>query len=232
MNNQTNKILGIIFILLGIGYLGDQFQLWSFTIFFAGWWTLFLIIPGVVSMITSGVKSHNVLLTGIGIYLFLWVNDIVRFRFTFQLMIAVMFIYLGVKLITSKQVQYSSTNHRDFSNTKAGSSNSEHLRITSIFANQNYAFNDRIYTCKVDCTCSTLRIDLRHADVSELKALDIDCVGGSVDLYIAKDVNVNVRRDNFLGSCSIPMPIEDKKIDIYIRTSCVLGQIRIIRVDK
>mgnify|MGYP003315680921 CR=1 FL=1 len=42
MDNKLSKIFGIVLVLIGIGYLGDQFDFWNFTIFFRGWWCVLI----------------------------------------------------------------------------------------------------------------------------------------------------------------------------------------------
>ena len=46
MTYRVKRILwGLVFVAIGIGYLGTQLDWWDFTIFFPGWWTMLLILP-------------------------------------------------------------------------------------------------------------------------------------------------------------------------------------------
>ena len=60
-NRISNIIWGLLLIIVGIGYAGDTLGFWNFTIFFAGWWTLFIIIPCIVSLIQRGVNGGNLI---------------------------------------------------------------------------------------------------------------------------------------------------------------------------
>ena len=67
MKNQMtqNKIEAIgngIALLLGLAFLGDVFDLWSFNPF-SGWWVLFLYIPAVCGFLTKGITTGGVMLT-------------------------------------------------------------------------------------------------------------------------------------------------------------------------
>ena len=44
-------IWGLIFVAVGIIFGGNALNIWYIDIFFPGWWTLFLIIPGLISMV-------------------------------------------------------------------------------------------------------------------------------------------------------------------------------------
>ena len=54
MKDLGNKILGIIFIVIGIIIMLNALDVTSIDVFFDGWWTLFIIIPSLVSLINQG----------------------------------------------------------------------------------------------------------------------------------------------------------------------------------
>ena len=58
-NKLSNGFLGLAFVAIGCALLGNIFFDWNFTIFFDGWWTLFIIIPCVYSMLRTGINSYN-----------------------------------------------------------------------------------------------------------------------------------------------------------------------------
>ena len=49
----SRSLLGLLLIVIGVGYMGNHLGLWEgFDIFFDGWWAiLFILIPAVLSMI-------------------------------------------------------------------------------------------------------------------------------------------------------------------------------------
>ena len=63
---QSRLITAIILIVVGLLLLADRLGWIDFTLFFNGWWTLFLIIPGVYSIAKNGVQVGNTLLVVIG----------------------------------------------------------------------------------------------------------------------------------------------------------------------
>ncbi len=69
---MTNrKLFGLILVVLGALFLLQQFEVFNFNIFFDGWWTLFLIVPAVMSMSKQGMTTGNSVLLVIGVVLFL-----------------------------------------------------------------------------------------------------------------------------------------------------------------
>ena len=53
MKDLGNKILGLIFIVIGIIIMLNALDVTNIDIFFDGWWTLFIIIPSLVSLINQ-----------------------------------------------------------------------------------------------------------------------------------------------------------------------------------
>lgn len=66
---STNIIIGILLVVAAIGYIGNVFEVWHFTLFFPGWWTLFLIIPAVIAIAADGFHTSWAVLLGVGILL-------------------------------------------------------------------------------------------------------------------------------------------------------------------
>lgn len=65
MRDRNNRILGIVLIVVGGLFLLDALNIIN-GIFFDGWWTLFLIIPGLYSMTRQGITVGNTILVIIG----------------------------------------------------------------------------------------------------------------------------------------------------------------------
>ena len=65
---MTNKkVFGVVLIVLGVLFLLDKLNVIPFNIFFEGWWTLFLIVPALMSMSKQGVTVGNMILLIIGV---------------------------------------------------------------------------------------------------------------------------------------------------------------------
>ena len=60
--NKIEAIGNGIALLLGLAFLGDVFDLWSFNPF-SDWWVLFLYIPAICGFLTKGVTPGGVMLT-------------------------------------------------------------------------------------------------------------------------------------------------------------------------
>ncbi|MBN2539912.1 MAG: hypothetical protein JXB08_00145 [Bacilli bacterium] len=64
---KNRNLFAVVLIVLGALLLINAFGWFTFNIFFDGWWTLFLIIPAIVSMSRTGVTVGNAVLLVIGV---------------------------------------------------------------------------------------------------------------------------------------------------------------------
>ena len=91
-------LTGLIFIVIGIGYVGKFAGIWpEFTVFFPGWWTLFIIIPMLFSVVNDGPGVFNVAVLLIGVALLLS-NDaygIIEFKQFIWIALAALLILIG-----------------------------------------------------------------------------------------------------------------------------------------
>ena len=66
--NVGRVLVGLVLIGAAVLLLGAAFGFWG-AVSLDGWWTLFLIIPGLSSLFTNGPRIWNLLLIGLGVWL-------------------------------------------------------------------------------------------------------------------------------------------------------------------
>jgi predicted membrane protein len=99
MKNTTSRpVLGIIFILLGILLAAKVFGLFDY-ISFNGWWTFFIIIPCFLGLFQGNNFSGSFFGLGIGIILFLGMNQLISWRVAPQLIAGLVFAAIGLSFL-------------------------------------------------------------------------------------------------------------------------------------
>lgn len=229
MNNITSKLLGLFFIFMGIGYLGNQLDLWSFSIFFNGWWGCLIALLGICSMIDNGITTGNTITSALGIYFFLVSNDFVSFRITFQFVIAIILIYVGIRLVFFKEkkpflFKGKSVSQEDTMNKK--------LYIHTSFGTRKTTCNDALESCRIENVFGTVFVDLREANLESLDKLSLESVFGSIDILIPANVNLKVKRENIFATCYIDESHTSGGYDVVVKETCVFGSIRIMKTKK
>lgn len=97
MNRSNKTFWGIVLIIVGVLFLLNRLGLIN-NILFSGWWTLFLIIPALYKMITSGVETGNVILLCVGVYFLI---DAQGWPYAY-LVLPVALVGLGISLLAKK----------------------------------------------------------------------------------------------------------------------------------
>ncbi len=224
MKNKESNTLGIVLILLGIFLAGKAFLDWNFTIFFDGWWTLFIIIPNVLAIKKEGFTTKSGVGLIIGILLFLWARDFLDFGTIIKLAIPVALIIWGCRIVLG-----SKTNRKRIASGdvlyKQGCP-----EYSAIFGAQEITCNNEIF---VGATCNAIfggiDVDLRGAYINEDVAMNCSAIFGGIDVRVPSDVNVRVSCvpifggvDNRLAKRNIP-----GAPTLYINATCMFGGIDI-----
>jgi predicted membrane protein len=119
MNRWNAKVLwGFGLILFGLALTARELELITFRVFFPGWWTLFIIIPCVKSIIQRKDGIITQIGLGLGLLLLLRAQGFVSLEFG-TLFVAIIFLVVGLSLIFKKphnnhdRAKYSENVRRD-----------------------------------------------------------------------------------------------------------------------
>ena len=95
----TTIVIGTLFLLAGIAIGGTMLGIFDFSINFAGWWTMFLIIPALLTMIQGGINIGNLVLLSVGVILLLDAQNVLPPNFSWRLMLPLVLFIVGFKLL-------------------------------------------------------------------------------------------------------------------------------------
>lgn len=198
-------IFGILIIAIGIILSGNIFNIWHIDIFFDGWWTLFLIVPGIISILRRGFNWGSGIIVTIGLIFLLDSQDIVDSRIMWKLIFPIVLIAIGISIITSFfrrdkyhfEIEYSSDGESYESDTindddrSYKTDNSQHPRYSTILGGGEIKNNsDNLKSVTIEAILGGFDLDLRDAKINEDIDLDITVVLGGVDIYLPSNVEV------------------------------------------
>ena len=95
----STVVVGILFLAAGVLIGGSMLGLFDFYVNLNGWWTLFLIIPALLSMTQSGPNAGNAILLGIGTLLLLDAQGILPRNFSWRLVFPLVLLVVGVQIL-------------------------------------------------------------------------------------------------------------------------------------
>lgn len=80
-------IVGMLFLATGIVIGGSMLGYFNFSINFAGWWTLFLIVPAILAIVQGGFNAGNVILLAVGGILLMEAQEVLPASFSWRLIL-------------------------------------------------------------------------------------------------------------------------------------------------
>lgn len=226
-NKSSSFIWGIIFIIAGIGFVGNAFNIWNFTLFFDGWWTLFIIIPTLVSIFQNGPRPVSICGFIIGVLLFLssqgWFNGSIIEK----LIVPIIFIAIGVSMIRRNTGSHS----RRYIPDGAGSG-TYRRDYTGIFSGQNVLFNENevFEGCTMNAVFGSVTLDLRDCIINQDVAIECSAIFGGIDIYIPMDVNIKISSTPIFGGVGNKLrnrPYVQGAPTIYVNALCMFGGVDI-----
>lgn len=216
MKRNYSLLLGAAIIAIGVGYLCNALFNWNFSIFFDGWWTLFLIIPALVKMIKHGAKRPYVTVLLFGIFLFIICN------IPSMMILPSCIILLGVLILyyTIASPKIKPPHDYRFSN-QSHASQQPPQNAPRFTENHSYAQNDSAdfpyYSAslskitvknssnnlsggQIEAFMGVAEVDCSMAIIREDCTITISATMGAVNLILPQNVKLNIVPSNIMGS--------------------------------
>lgn len=223
-NRISNIIWGLLLIVVGIGYAGNTLGFWDFSLFFKGWWTLFIIIPCLVNLIQYGPNGGNIVGLVIGAALLLSAQGIVGFALLWKLLVPVLLILLGISILlsnTRRRIKDQQGNKIPYE--KEGQ---ESFDVSAVFGSRKAKYNGQVFEgATVNAVFGSVNMDLRMAVIEHDVRIDATAVFGGIDIQVPSNVVVKVMSTPVLGGVSnkAMAPTEVPCHTLYLNATCVFG---------
>lgn len=254
MKKANGALIGLIFLVVGFLYACSALDIIQFTIFFPGFWTLFLIVPCFYGLFRKGEdKTGYIIGLIVGICFLINAQDF-SFHIDFWPMIlAILCILIGVRLIfpnhsrKSKHihVEFNSGNGSEGSNRADGqtetyfeskttdSTNGGYINVSAVLGGRETRMDNEVFTgADVTAVLGGADLDLRNAIINEDVFINVTAVMGGVEIYLP--ANVKVVADSctaVLGGVDVSrayanIPAMDAP-KVIVSGSCVMGGVDI-----
>ncbi len=228
-NKISNAIWGLIFIIAGLGIAGDVLNLWEFTPFFPGWWTLFIIIPCGISLIRDGINVGSIV--GLFIGFTLLASQYVDFNFDiWKLIVPGILVLIGLRILFQGAFRpriHMSNQFNDSGNTSYSSANRR--EYSAVFASNNVHVTDEFLGTNLNAVFGGIVLDLRDAVIQSDVEINASAIFGGIDLYLPRGVNIKINNVPIFGGVSnkVGKQAEPGAPTIYLNSTCMFGGIDI-----
>lgn len=225
MKQQWSRILlGVVLILAGLGYAGDVMDFWHFDLFFDGWWSLFIIVPCLFSIVENGFDTGNSLGLVFGLMLLFSARGLLSWHRMIQLMFPALLIILGIGLLARPRrvpVPAGEAPPMDLSHAP---------ELSAIFSHETRRIVNTITGgARLTAVFGSLTVDLRDAVIAQDIQLKTTAVFGSVRLLLPENTLVYTRGVSLFGrtynqmSSSLP----ENSPRIYLDATNVFGSTQV-----
>lgn len=212
MKKGSSIFWGLVLILVGIIFLGNNIGIWDINIFFKGWWSLFIIIPSIYGLFTSDSRGGSVISLTVGILLLLAAQDIISYGMIWKILVPIIIIVVGLSLIFSSRI----TRKKMDKNAK---------EYVAIFSGVDEKIDNLTSDFKVVSVFGGVDLDLRNAKLDKDIYIEAVTVFGGIDLKLPDKVKVVASGVPIFGG--LENKCEDNTGDetITIHYTCVFGGI-------
>ena len=222
MKTGKSIMWGLALVILGVLLSLDAFEVINFDLFFNGWWTLFLIVPGFIGVFADDNKTSSFVLMVIGILLLLACQDIITFKLLGKLILPLILLCVGVSLLFSNILNKNVKKAIDGVNSKAQG------EYNAIFSGQDVRLDKEEFKgTNVNAVFGGAKIDLRGAIIKEDAVINAKAIFGGIDLLMPDTVNVKVKSNSVFGGIENKTTNDNKKVTVYVDATCIFGGIDI-----
>ena len=227
-------IWGIAIIALGIIFGGNALGLFSLDIFFDGWWTLFIIVPSVVSLITDKDKIMSLGFIAVGVILLLAAQNVFSYDVAWKVILAVFLVAVGLSIIV-RSIFHSK-------NDQEVAKKIEKLKNGKTMDSQFAAFSgsDRVYKdetfngSNLSAIFGGVSLDLRNAKFTSDTVIKAFALFGGIDIIVPENIQVKLKSGFIFGGISDDRKsvTEKGKYTIYIDATGGFGGVNITDKTK
>lgn len=221
MRKRISSVLwGLIFIAAGIGIVGHMAGAWELNLLFAGWWTVFLIVPALLGMIEHGIRIGNSIGLVLGVALLACCQGWLPWEVLSRMLVPTVMILIGGVMV------FKNLFHLNLGRVKVP--NEKRLEELVVFSGKNLLVQDQFYGMDGEAVFSGLTIDLRGAKIEENISIDVLAVFGGVDILLPANVSVKLSDLSLFGGCSNGRnysPVDGPTV--YINATALFGGVEV-----
>ncbi len=209
-------ILGVLVIALGTIWGLNLLEITDINLFFDGWWTLFIIVPCLLGLITDQDKVGNLIGLAIGILLLLSRQNVLGDIPVWKLILPLLVVGVGLNILL----------HAIFPRKKPKATVGGKTH-SAIFGGEDIRFGHEPFEgCTLTAIFGGIELDLRDAVITEDVTVDATAIFGGVDITLPDNVKVKVSATSVLGGVdNKTRSTQEDAPTVHITGTCVFGGI-------
>ncbi|MEG0876560.1 MAG: hypothetical protein RSF77_05435 [Oscillospiraceae bacterium] len=216
----SNVLLGLALIALGLIYGGNVLNLWSFDLSLSGWWTLFIIVPCLHSIIAYGFKSVTVVGLGVGILMLLSEQNILPDNMGYKLIFPLAVVVIGLGIIFKRSVKLPPEFKNGFCSHGNGGN------YYAIFGGNRPHFDGMVFTGAASSAIfGGVELFLQNSIINENCVINCNSIFGGTEIRLPSNVRVIVQSTPIFGdtSCKFQSSTATDAPTVLIKAVSIFG---------
>ncbi|MBO7131872.1 hypothetical protein J6V85_01215 [Candidatus Saccharibacteria bacterium] len=228
-------IWGVAIIALGLVFGLNAFGLFNFNIFFDGWWTLFIIVPSVISLITEKDKLASLGFIAAGVILLLAAQDVFSYDVAWKVILAIFLVVAGLTIIIRSTFHNKNDQEVEKKVKEAEKDGKTMDSQMAIFSGSDRVYKDETFQgSNLVAIFGGTKLNLKNAKFEKDTVIKAFTLFGGIDIIVPDDVKVKLKSGFIFGGFSDDRknPSEKGKHTIYIDAAGGFGGITITNKDE
>lgn len=231
--NFSSVIWGIILVAAGVIFALNALDVTNIDIFFKGWWTLFIIVPCTVSLITDRHFDNvtgNLFGIAIGVFLLLCARGVLDYSIIWKLLLPLFIVILGLKMLFRGLVGRKSWDENDENDEDddEDDNKADFDTANAIFSAHRINYDGmEFHSAEINVIFGSAQLDLRKAIIEGNCKVRTNSIFGGVSVLVPENVNVKVNGNGIFGGVSDKTTHREGAPTIYIKSDFVFGGVSI-----
>ncbi len=221
---NAGNLMGILLIVAGVVIAGNVMNWWNISLFFRGWWTLFIIIPCAGNVRRYGMRTGwgAGLILGVMMLLTQW--HLFSLGWAIKLVLPVLLILYGLYVI-GNGVHFNRVAPDGTTDSRLGGS------YNAFFSgNETCLPSEEFFGASTTAVFGGVELDLRSAIIVEDVTIDATAIFGGIEIYLPDDVNVKLTSTALFGASDngVKRVTVPEWPTVYIRSTAIFGGVEIL----
>jgi hypothetical protein len=221
--NASRAVFGLLIVALGCLVFAKNAG-YIINLSFNGWWTLFIILPCLASMITNGIKMPNTAGLLIGLYFLSREQHWLPRDFEQK------FFWAGVLILFGLWVLFGSFSHGSVFHGRASTANtgdfSDRPEYIAIFCGNDIRNNSpELKGAKLTAIFGGLDVNMEDAVPAGNIRIEANAIFGGIDIVAPKNANIVLKGVPIFGGCenAASKPFDPSLPTVTIEAAAIFG---------
>ena len=189
---------------------------WDFSIFFRGWWTLFLIVPSIISLVRREGIGTSFLILVLGVLMLLASQEVIEWSTIWKVFAPIIIIVVGLSIIFG---------NRKVREKKVRVNAKEYV---AIFSGIDEVINKIESDFKITSIFGGVELDMRDVKLDSDLVIDCFTLFGGIDIRLPKDVKIEVNGLPIFGGVENKYRNCDATVTVYINHTTIFGGVDLL----